>query len=167
MNRDDVVDMLTNLGTWGPTRRNGHDPDSPLTHRAGQDASTAATSRFFPPGAPQTLPLPTFLATLSSLLAPLSSRKELTNAFAAFDDHDSGEIDVGELMDALLHTAPDPGERGVNAREVEEVLGGFVGRRAFGKEMKGGGGGGRGEVFRYREWVGGLMGGEDKKDGEK
>ena len=48
------------------------------------------------------------------------------------------------------------------------MLGGFVGRKAFGKEMKGGGvAGARGEVFRYREWVGGLMGGEDKKDGEK
>lgn len=77
---------------------------------------------------------------------------------------------MGELKDALMHTAPEAGEKGVSAREVEEVLlGGFVGRRAFGKEMRGGGGGGggRGEVFRYREWVGGLMGGEDKKDGEK
>lgn len=94
----------------------------------------------------------------------------MLNAFAAFDDHDSGEIDVGELKDALMHTAPEAGEKGVSAREVEEVLGGFVGRRAFGKEMKGAGGvggGGRGEVFRYREWVGGLMGAEDKKDGEK
>lgn len=92
------------------------------------------------------------------------------NAFAAFDDHDGGEIDVGELRDALLHTAPDPGERGVSAREMDEVLGGFLGRKAFGKEMKGGGGGGgggRGEVFRYREWVGGLMGVEDKKNVEK
>lgn len=87
---------------------------------------------------------------------------------------------MGELKDALLHTAPvEPGSsesRGegagavVDAREIDEVLGGFVGKRAFGlKEMRGGGG--RGEVFRYREWVGGLMGGgggeEDKKDGEK
>ena len=136
-------------------------------YETGQDASTTATAQFFPPGGPQTLPLPAFLATLSSLLAPLSSQTELINAFAAFDDHDSGEIDVGELKDALLHTAPDPGERGVNAREIEEVLSGFVGRKAFGKEMKGGGDGGRGEVFRYREWVGGLTGGEDKKDGEK
>lgn len=74
---------------------------------------------------------------------------------------------MGELKDALLHTAPDPGERGVNSREIEEALGGFVGRKAFGKEMKGGSGGGRGEVFRYREWVGSLMGAEDKKDGDK
>lgn len=93
---------------------------------------------------------------------------------------------MGELKDALLHTAPEPGGGGeeeeggggvvaaaavVGEREIDEVLGGFVGKRTFGaKEMRGGGGG-RGEVFRYREWVGGLMdgggGGEDKKDGEK
>lgn len=131
---------------------------------SGQDVSTTATSRFFPPGAPQTLPLPTFLSTLSSLLAPLSSQTELLNAFAAFDDHDSGEIDVGELKDALLHTAPDPGESSVSASEVDEVLGGFVARQAFGKGVRGGS---RGEVFRYREWIGGLMGEEEKKDGEK
>lgn len=88
------------------------------------------------------------------------------NAFAAFDERDGGEVDVGELRDALLHTAPTMGER-----EVEEALGGFVGRRAFGEEGRGGagagsGGGARGEVFRYREWVAGLMGGEERKDGE-
>lgn len=76
---------------------------------------------------------------------------------------------MGELKDALLHTAPEVGERGLGAGEVDEVLGGFVGRRAFGKDMaKNGGGGGRGEVFRYREWVGGVMGvGEEKQEGEK
>jgi len=151
VNRDDVVDMLTQLG---------------------QPSSASDITPFFPPGAPQTLPLPTFLSSLSSLLAPLSQQTELLNAFAAFDDHDSGEIDVGELRDALLNTAPEVGERGVSGREVDEVLGGFVGRRAFGKEnlggKVGGGGGGRGEVFRYREWVGGVMGGgEERKEEEK
>lgn len=91
---------------------------------------------------------------------------------------------MGELKDALLHTAPEPGGENVvvlDEREVDEVLGGFVGKRAFGakREMRGGAGsrgsGGRGEVFRYREWVGGLTGGggggggeDNKKDnGEK
>ena len=65
-----------------------------------------------------------------------------------------------------MHTAPDTGERNLSAREVDEVLGGFTGRRAFGK----GNPTGRGEVFRYREWVGGVMGagegeGEGKKEG--
>lgn len=106
---------------------------------------------------------------MSSLLAPLSSQTELLNAFAAFDEKDSGEIDVGDLRDALLNTAPEPGERGVGAREVEEVLGGYTGRRAFGKEMRGTGLGqqGRGEVFRYREWIGGVMGGDEKKEDGK
>lgn len=85
------------------------------------------------------------------------------NAFAAFDERDSGEIDVGELRDAVMHTAPEGGGRVLSGREVDEVLSGFVGRRAFGK---GNPVGGRGEVFRYREWVGGVMGAgeEGKKD---
>ena len=147
VNRDDVVDMLTNLG---------------------QPSSASSITPFFPPGAPQTLPLATYLSTLSSLLAPLSPQSELLSAFAAFDDHDSGEIDVSELKDALIYTAPDAGERNLSAREVDEVLGGFTGRRAFGKGNAGLGG--RGEVFRYREWVGGVMGvgeGEGKKEREK
>ena len=89
------------------------------------------------------------------------------NAFAAFDERDSGEIDVGELRDAVMHTAPEEGGRVLSGRELDEVVGGFVGRRAFGK---GNLTGGRGEVFRYREWVGGVMGvGEEgkKDEGEK
>ena len=101
---------------------------------------------------------------MSNLLAPLSSQTELLNAFAAFDERDSGEIDVGELRDAVMRTVPEDGERVLRGGEVDEVVGGFVGRRAFGK---GGLGGGRGEVFRYREWVGGVMGvGEERKKDE-
>lgn len=141
VNRNDVVDMLTNLG---------------------QPSNASDVTPFFPPGAPQTLPLPTFLSTLSSLLAPLSSQTELLNAFAAFDDHDTGEVDVGELRDAVLNNG---GGKGLTSKEVEEAMGGFVGRKAFGKTA---GGGARGEVFRYREWVGNVMGaGSEKADGEK
>lgn len=86
------------------------------------------------------------------------------NAFAAFDERDSGEIDVGELRDAVMQTVPEEGGRVLGGREVDEVLAGFVGRRAFGK---GNLTGGRGEVFRYREWVGGVMGvGEEGKKDE-
>lgn len=63
------------------------------------------------------------------------------NAFAAFDERDSGEIDVGELRDAVMHTAPEGGSRVLSAREVDEVVAGFVGRRAFGKGNPTGGGG--------------------------
>jgi len=152
-----------------------HDNDGLLTRpdisttlkNLGQPSDPSSLLPFFPPGAPQSVPLPSYLTTLSTLLAPLSSTPELLNAFAAFDDHDTGELDVGELRDAVLHTAPEAGGRGLSEGEVEEALRGFVGKRAFGREMAKGGGG-RGEVFRYREWVGGVMGGgEEKGEGEK
>ena len=104
-----------------------------------------------------------FLSTLSSLLAPLSSQQELVNAFAAFDDDDSGQIDVGELRNALLHTSPEVGERPLSEREVEQVISGFTGRRAFAKGV-----GARGEVFRYQEFVNSVMGaGTQEKEEEK
>ncbi|CAO1597873.1 MAG: hypothetical protein LQ349_002155 [Xanthoria aureola] len=137
VNREDVVDMLTNLG---------------------QDSSASAVSQFFPPGKPQTVNMPSFLNTLSSLLAPLSSQQELLNAFAAFDEDDSGQIDVKELKDALLHTSPEAGERAMTEREVESVLEGFTGRRAFGKSI---GHGARGEVFKYPEFMASIMGGAE------
>ncbi|KAI4240817.1 MAG: hypothetical protein L6R40_004931 [Gallowayella cf. fulva] len=137
VNREDVVDMLTNLG---------------------QDSSASAVSQFFPPGKPQTINMPSFLNTLSILLTPLSSQQELLNAFAAFDEDDSGQIDVKELKDALLHTSPEAGERAMTEREIEKVLEGFTGRRAFGKGM---GHGARGEVFRYPEFTASIMGSVD------
>ena len=103
--------------------------------------------------------MPSFLHTLSSLLTPLSSQNELLNAFAAFDDDDSGQINVGELRDALLHTSPDVGERALTDREVEQVIGGFRGKREFSKGL-GSGLGKREDVFRYRDFVGSVMGGE-------
>uniref|UniRef100_A0A093US00 Myosin regulatory light chain 1 n=1 Tax=Talaromyces marneffei PM1 TaxID=1077442 RepID=A0A093US00_TALMA len=119
VNRDDVADVLSNLGM--------------STHsQACRDPSSSATAQYFPAGAAQTMNLPTFLSTLSNLLAPLSSQKELLNAFAAFDDDDSGQVDVAELRDALLHTNPDVGESPLTEKEVDEVLNGFTGRRAFG-----------------------------------
>lgn len=105
------------------------------------------------------MPLSSFLTHLSSLLTPLSSSTELISAFAAFDDDDSGQIDVKELRDALLHSTPlEPGERALSVEEVEMVLGGFTGRRAFGGGKALGSTKGRGDVFRYREFVGSVMG---------
>ncbi|OJJ47899.1 hypothetical protein ASPZODRAFT_1804508 [Penicilliopsis zonata CBS 506.65] len=134
--RDDVTDVLANLG---------------------QD--TAAISQFFP-GTGQTMNFPTFLNTLSSLMGSLSSSQELLNALSAFDDDDSGQVDVAELRDALLHTAPEEGEEPLTEREIDDVLAGFTGRRAFGKTTKGSGlSGKRGEVFRYQEFVASVVGG--------
>lgn len=144
VNKDDVAEVLTNLG---------------------QDSSPSATAQYFPPGAAQTINLPTFLNTISSSMAPLSSSQELLNAFAAFDDDDSGQIDVEELRDALLHTTPEAGEAPLTEREIDEVLSGFTGRRAFGgKSTRTGGLGGgakKGEVFRYQEFVASIMGGAE------
>ncbi|PGH16066.1 hypothetical protein AJ79_02046 [Helicocarpus griseus UAMH5409] len=142
VNREDVADILLNLG---------------------QDSSSSATSQFFPPGAPQTLNLPTYLNSIANLLAPLSSAQELLNALSAFDEDDSGQIDMDELRDALLNTSPDADERPLTEREIDEVVSGFTGRRAFGsKGTKSTGFGGatkRSEVFRYQEFVGSLTGG--------
>jgi hypothetical protein len=110
---------------------------------------------YFPNGA-QSINLATYLSTLSDLLSGLSHPSELNAAFEAFDDGDDGQIDLGELKDALLHTAPEPGERKLTEREIDMVVEGFSGRRAFGK---GGKGLGRGEVFRYQEFVSSVTGG--------
>ncbi|KAL4929312.1 putative calmodulin [Aspergillus undulatus] len=137
VDKEDVADVLVNVG---------------------QDSSTL--SQFFPPGSPQTMNFPTFLNTLSQLLSPLSARQELLNALAAFDEDDSGQVDVDELRDVLLNTAPDGGERPLTERELNEVLSGFTGRRAFGGKVgKAPGGGKRGEVLRYQEFVETVMGG--------
>ncbi|KAL4884326.1 hypothetical protein BJY04DRAFT_6418 [Aspergillus karnatakaensis] len=139
VDKDDVADVLANVG---------------------QDPSNLF--QFFPPGSASTINFPTFLNTLSQLLAPLSSRQELTNALAAFDEDDSGQVDVDELRDALLNTAPDDGERPLTEREVNEVLNGFTGRRAFGgKGGKAPGNGKRGDVLRYQEFVNTVMGGAE------
>ena len=86
---------------------------------------------------------------------------------AAFDDDDSGQIDVAELRDALLHTSPDEGEQPLTEREIDEVLSGFTGRRVFGgKPSKTTGAVKRGEVFRYQEFVTGVMGGTENGNGK-
>lgn len=106
--------------------------------------------------------MPSFLNTLSSLLAPLSSQQELVNAFAAFDDDDSGQVDIKELRDALLHTSPEAGERPLNEKGVDQVFDSFIGRREFAKGL---GRGNRGEVFRYQDFITNVMGvGENSKE---
>ena len=63
---------------------------------------------------------------------------------------------MAELRDAVANTG---GKGGLGAAEVDRVLDGYVGRKAFGKGWEGGG---RREVFRYREWVGGVLGSGEK-----
>ncbi|KAH6841096.1 hypothetical protein B0I37DRAFT_449241 [Chaetomium sp. MPI-CAGE-AT-0009] len=135
VNREDVVDMLNQLG---------------LPSNAGD------VSHFFPPSAPQTMSMALFLNSIATSLVTLSPGPELLSAFSAFDDDDSGQIDVAELRDALLHTAPDPGQQPLTALDVEKVIAGFTGRRAFSKSTATGK---RGEVFRYQDFVNTVAGG--------
>lgn len=154
--REDVADVLRNVGTY-------HEYNADrlvLMLPTGQDPSLARVSQFFSDGGAQSMNFPTFLNVLSNLLAPISSRQELVNALAAFDEDDSGQIDVEGLREALLSTPPEAGVNPLSARQIDEVLQGFTSRRAFGGQRTKTSGK-RGEVFRYHEFVNGIMGMEN------
>ncbi|KAF2435504.1 hypothetical protein EJ08DRAFT_729989 [Tothia fuscella] len=130
----------------------------------GLDSSSTALSSYFPPSNPQNINLASYLSLLSSDLANLSRQEELMAAFSAFDEDDSGQIDVGELREAVLSTMPEPGsgDRQLSEREVDRVMEGFVGRRAFkrgGVGNSSGLGGNKKDVFRYGDFVAGIWGG--------
>ncbi|KAI8938050.1 hypothetical protein NX059_005722 [Plenodomus lindquistii] len=133
VNSADVADMLSQLGL---------------------SATPSQLSTYF--NGAQSINLATYLNTLSDLLGGLSHANELSAAFEAFDDADDGQIDLAELKDALLHTAPEAGEHKLTEREIDMVIEGFSSRRAFGK---GGKSLGRGEVFRYQDFLSSLTGG--------
>ena len=130
----------------------------------GLDASPAALQAYFPPGTGGSVNLAAYLSLLASDLATLSRQDELMAAFSAFDDDDSGQVDVAELREALLHTLPEPGSAGpgrpLAAHEVDRVVDGFVGRRMFKKGQPVNASlGGKKEVFRYGDFVAGIWGG--------
>ncbi|KAG8627355.1 hypothetical protein KVT40_004838 [Elsinoe batatas] len=136
-----------------------------ILEQLGLDASPSTLNSFFPSSGPATLNLTKFLDQLTEPMRELSEKEELMAAFAAFDVDDSGQIDLGELRDAVLRTAPEGGVGArLSEREVDGILGEFAGRRAFGaKGVSGKEVGGRGEVFRYRDFmasVGGVGGQE-------
>ncbi|KAK7225554.1 hypothetical protein V2G26_013557 [Clonostachys chloroleuca] len=137
VNREDVADML---------------------HQLGLPSNPSDVSHFFPPSQPQTIALAAFLNSLADKLAALSASSELMSAFSAFDEDDSGQVDLADLRDALLNTAPEPGERPLTAAELDKVINGFTGRRAFNKNMNAQLGAKRGDVFRYQEFVNSIMG---------
>jgi Ca2+-binding EF-hand superfamily protein len=129
-------------------------------------AGASEITSFFPPPTSQTISLPTFLNSVAGILASLSPPQEMLSAFSAFDEDDSGQIDLAELRDALLHTSPEPGESPLTEREIDKVMSGFTTRRAFGKQM-GGGMGKRGEVFKYQEFVASVAGGSNAEGKEE
>ena len=135
--------------------------DSPSS--IGLDTSSGSLSAYFPASVPHPLPLPVYLSQLSSLLAPISPPQELLAALSAFDDDDTGQVDVNDLIDAVANSRPEDGGRSMSRKEVESVMEGFVGRRAFGGFSTSNKN--RNDVFRYREWVSslGAAGGSQQK----
>lgn len=104
--------------------------------------------------------LAVFLNSIANTLAAMSPSHELLSAFSAFDDDDSGQVDLLELRDALLNTAPEPGERALSPSEVDKIIAGFSGRRAFSKSsMTAGAPRKKGEVFKYQDFVNSIVGG--------
>ncbi|KXT02529.1 hypothetical protein AC578_4153 [Pseudocercospora eumusae] len=132
---------------------------SEMLSQLGLDNNAKALKDFFPPNGPAQLNLARYLEVLSGPLSDLSQPEELRAAFEAFDVDDSGQIDVAVLRDALLHTAPQPGDDNVrlSEREVDNILGEFAGRRAFGTKGLSSGKM-KGEVFRYRDFMAGVSG---------
>lgn len=127
---------------------------SDMLSQLGLDSNPAALRTFFPPNGPGQLNLARYLDTLSGPLTELSQPEELRAAFEAFDVDDSGQIDVSVLRDALLHTAPNPGEDMIklSETEVDGILGEFAGRRAFGSKGVNASKG-KGDVFRYKDFM--------------
>lgn len=114
----------------------------------GLSSNSADLAAFFPhSGGAQSLNISAYLQTAAAGLQLLDRPDELLAAFAAFDSDDSGQINGAELRDALLGLAPEPGERRLTASEVDSVLSGFTARRREGRAL------GKGEVFRYQEFV--------------
>lgn len=131
--------------------------DFVLILQIGLSANSSDLATYFPPSGQRDISLPQFLNSIATLLASLSPSSELLSAFSAFDEDDSGQIDLAEMRDALIHTAPEPGEKPLTEKEIDKVMAGFTGRRAFSKNSSGMGK--RGEVFKYQEFVANVAGG--------
>ncbi|KAL7936325.1 hypothetical protein V8C35DRAFT_297523 [Trichoderma chlorosporum] len=144
VNREDVADMLGQLGL---------------------PSGSSEIGRFFPPSKQQTMTLAAFLNSLAESLAVLSPSTELLSAFSAFDEDDSGQIDWAELRDALLNTPPEAGQSALSGAEVDKVVEGFTGRRAFNRNMNAHLSARRGEVFKYQDFVHSIMGSNGGSEG--
>ncbi|KAI5300607.1 hypothetical protein KEM56_002329 [Ascosphaera pollenicola] len=145
--REDVAEMLISLGL---------------------DASRATTDTYYPPSlGSEAINLPSYLNNIANLLEPFSSREELLNAFSAFDEDDSGQVDLEELKTALLDPAlSGAGSDGLKltAKDIEDSVKGFTARKVFdAKSAKGSAhgqwtGGRRPDVLRYQDFVANITG---------
>lgn len=141
-----------------------------MLNQLGMDSSPRALSAFFTPNAPANLNLARYLDTLTAAQSDLSHPDELAAAFAAFDVDDSGQIDLAELKDALVHTVPEPGADylRMSEAEIDAIMADFSARRAFGAKgmmgkdlVNGNAAKGRSHVFRYRDFMASISGGPD------
>lgn len=123
-----------------------------ILNQLGLDDSAQSLAPYFPHSGSTNLS--SYLNTLAAPLGDLSRPEELREAFAAFDVDDSGQVEVGELREALSSGPLDGGSR-MSEREVDKVMEGFSSRRAFGK----GNAGDRGDVFRYNDFMAEVQGG--------
>lgn len=107
--------------------------------------------------------MPVYLQSIAGPLARLSAPSELAEALSAFDDDDSGQIDVAELREALLNTngGKDGWKHQLAAKEIDRAMDGFTSKRAFSKSHSGGLGSNKTDVFKYREWIDSLSSGGD------
>ncbi|KAJ9643354.1 hypothetical protein H2199_004033 [Coniosporium tulheliwenetii] len=80
---------------------------SEMLEQLGLDSSPGTLSQYLPSN--QSISLAAYLHQLAELYSGLSRPEELRTAFEAFDTDDSGQVDLGELMDALLNTMPEKG----------------------------------------------------------
>ena len=159
VNRDDVADMLGQLGMLFFV------PSSTLLTDVGLPNDPSDVSQFFPPSKTQTIALAAFLNSLAEKLSALSPSAELLSAFSAFDDDDSGQVDWAELRDALLNTAPEPGEKALTAAELDRIVNGYTGRRAFNRNINAQLGSKKGEVFKYNDFVNSILGSNGASEG--
>lgn len=70
---------------------------------------------------------------------------------------DSGQVDVDELREALLHTNRQSGDDNLKESEINAVMAEFSSRRVLARRM-GKEAGNRGEIFRYHDFVAGITG---------
>lgn len=126
----------------------------------GLDANEASLASFFQQDMPQSINLPVFLTIIAELLEPFPPSTELENALAAFDEDDSGLIDLADLREALVQT--NPAENGsdrssLTENQLYEVVRDFTSSSALprtpaSKRLM------RREVFRYQEFVSNITG---------
>jgi hypothetical protein len=68
-------------------------------------------------------------------------------------------VDLAELRDAVLNTATEPGVRRLTDADIAKVMGDYTARKEFSRSMTGKLPGKKGDVFKYRDFVGSIAGG--------